>query len=452
MIHKLFLLLAISFAGVSYAQYSSSPFSTQGIGEPGGLEDAQFGGIGNSRTAVIDSTTVNFYNPSSYPYLAKGQPLFAIGISSRLSRYTSDGLSSNGYVAGLNQIAMAIPVNRRIGLAFGLQPFSRRGYSITQHEGINSTDTFRYTYIGSGSTQEVFGGIGIKLLQFERHELSLGVNGGYIFGSVNNERRSELIGNDQAGAVGVESYRLHAWHYSFGMNYLAKLGFEGKQQLRLAAVYTPEQQLSAHRDYLLRSAGNVTNAQTYLDTLAIVTDDKGHITYPASTSVGFSYSFRPVTGVDYKLKSVYQINVYGDFTSTLWKSYATGFSGDNDATIYSNAHRATLGIQYTPNFNSYDRTVGRSYLNRVRYRAGGYFGTLPNSDNGVQLSEYGVTIGFGLPIASQKTNSSFNFSLQYGERGNGRPEGLQEQFVSFNFGVILAPASYDKWFKKYKLD
>jgi len=454
MIHKLFLLLALSFAGVSYAQYSSSPFSTQGIGEAGGLEDSQFGGIGNCRTAVMDSATVNFYNPSSYATLAKGQPLFAIGMSSRFSNYTAGDQTSQGRVVGLNQIAMAIPVSKRIGFAIGLQPFSRRGYTIVQKDPLGGEDTIRYTYTGKGSTQEVFGGIGIKVLQFQRHELTLGANASFIFGSVSNERWSELMTKQEygPGGVDIETYRVHSGHYSLGMNYNVKLDYEGNKQLRLAAVYTPEQQLSAHRDYVLRVAGDVSNQATYSLALDSIADDKGHIVYPSTTSFGFSYSFRPTVGIDYKRKSIYQITVYGDYTSTMWKSYSTSFAGDHDTNPYSNSNRFSLGMQFSPNFNTYEKIAGRSYFNRVKYRAGAYYGSLPNSENGIQLSEYGLTIGFGLPIASQKTNSSFNFSFQYGERGNGTPEGLQEQFLSVNFGVILAPASYDKWFKKFKLD
>jgi len=455
MIHKLFLLLAISAAGVSYAQYSSSPFSSQGLGEAGGLEDAQFGGIGNCRTAVMDSSTVNFYNPSSYAYLSKGQPLFSVGMSSRFSAYSAGDLSSNGRVIQLNQIAMAIPFAKRFGMAFGLQPFSRKGYEITQNEIIGS-DEFRYTYLGNGSTQQVFGGFAANVISTQRHQLGLGINYAFIFGSVVNERRSELLGSDPTlpgvGGVDQESYRVHSGYVSLGMNYNIKFDNDGKKQLKLAAVYNPEQKLAAHRDYyLFYATTDVSNQSTYA-VLDSIIDDKGSITYPASSSFGFSYTFRPNAGLDYKHKSIYQIAVYGDLTSTMWKSYSTNFANGHQASVFENSYRFSLGAQFTPNFNSYDRSVDKNYLSKIRYRAGGYIGTLPNVQDGTQLSEYGLTVGFGLPIASQKTNSSFNFSMQYGERGNGASNGINEQFVSVNFGVILAPANYDKWFKKTKLD
>lgn len=450
MIQKLFLLFVLSLTGIAYAQYSSSPFSTQGIGEPGGLEDPQFGGYGSSRTAVMDSGTVNLYNPSSYVFLSKGQPLFSVGLSSRFSRYSSDGLSSDGRVVGLNQIAMVVPVSNRIGFAIGLQPFSRRGYEIIQKEQVEA-DTFRYTYLGSGSTQQVLGGLSFKVLDFQRHKLVLGANYSFLFGSVTSERRSELIDNDPEGSGGVdqEDYRVHSGYYSLGMNYTANLDFDGNSQLRVGAVYTPQQNITANRDYHLFYASDVTDKRTY-SILDSIENDKGTIIYPATTSLGFSYNFRPKADINYKRKSVYQVTVFGDFTSTNWKAYRASFSNEQPVNPMVNSQRFSLGVQFVPNVNDYDKKAGNNYFSRIRYRTGTYFGTMPYMENGTQLSEYGITAGLGLPISSQQSNSSFNFSFLYGNRGAGG--GLQEQFISFNIGVIIAPAKYERWFRKAKLD
>jgi hypothetical protein len=77
---------------------------------------------------------------------------------------------------------------------------------------------------------------------------------------------------------------------------------------------------------------------------------------------------------------------------------------------------------------------------------------LPNSINGRQLKTSAVTAGFGFPFLSHKTNSSLNISFQYGANGTGTSGDLKERFYSFSLGIIIAPSSYEKWFKKYKLD
>ncbi len=451
MIYKLCLVLSIGFAGVGYAQkYSTSPFSTQGIGEAGGLEDSQFGAYGNCRTAIMDTATVNIYNPSSYTALAKGQPLFAIGMSSRFSRYTTGSNTYNGQTIGLNQITMVLPFGKRFGMAIGLQPFSRKGYSIEQKVLVGS-DTVRNIYKGNGTTQQILGGLAYKFLDIKRHQASVGLNYSYIFGSVTDERQVSFIAYEPIGGLDQLTYRLHGGQLSVGMNYAIMLDTMKNQYLRLAAVFTPEQKLSAHRDYFHYTSTDISNPNVY-DTLSSNTNDKGSIVYPASYSIGLNYSFRPRVTTKYSRKNVYQINIYADYSSTRWSDYQTQFSTEDFDFSLANSQRFSFGMQYTPNYESYAKSIGTSYFNRVRYRAGTYFGSLPNLESGKQLKEFGVSFGFGLPIASQKTNSTFNFSVQYGQRGNNEPSGLQEQFIGFNFGVILAPASYDKWFKKYKLD
>lgn len=453
MISRFLLLFSVLSVSVCVAQqYSTSPFSTQGIGEAGGLEDAQFGALGNCKAAAIDSNTVNTFNPASYAILSKGQPLFSVGVSSRFSTYTSGSASSKGNVAGLNQIIMVVPFAKRFGFALGLQPYSRKGYSIVQRDTLG-TDSIQYSYLGSGSIQQVIGGLAYRFIDAERHKITLGVNYSYLFGEVTNERRSELVSNLNSGGVDQKTYKINSPQYSVGLNYTLSLNALGNQKLSFATVITPEQQLNAKRDYgLYYASTNEIGNPTVYDTLSFTTADKGKITQPLSAAFGFNYSFRPQGGVEYSLKNIYQINVYGDFVSTQWSKYSTNFSNEHESNVFANSSRFSFGIQFTPNFESISKQSGNSYLKRIRYRAGTYFGTLPNREGGTQLKEKAVTIGFGFPIAIQKTNSSFNISAQYGTRGTGQPDALKETFYSLNFGVILAPSSYDKWFKRYKLD
>jgi hypothetical protein len=66
--------------------------------------------------------------------------------------------------------------------------------------------------------------------------------------------------------------------------------------------------------------------------------------------------------------------------------------------------------------------------------------------------ENAVSFGFGIPLSGNKTNSSVNISMLYGKRGTGTTTDISERFYSINIGIVLAPSSYERWFKKYKLD
>ena len=135
-----------------------SPFSSYGFGERNYSNDAVSAGLGYATVSYIDSTIVNFSNPAAYNALAKGQPLFSLGLKGRV--YTmeqGDASQFSGY-GMVEHFTMAFTLKKHFGLAFGLKPYSKRGYEITSGERIG-TDSLRYTYIGSGGANEAFLGL-----------------------------------------------------------------------------------------------------------------------------------------------------------------------------------------------------------------------------------------------------------------------------------------------------
>jgi hypothetical protein len=70
----------------------------------------------------------------------------------------------------------------------------------------------------------------------------------------------------------------------------------------------------------------------------------------------------------------------------------------------------------------------------------------------VQLVDKGVSFGIGVPIVLNRAVSTVNLSANYGvQGGNGGPNVVKENYYGFNLGINIAP-SYDRWFRKYKLD
>ena len=91
-------------------------------------------------------------------------------------------------------------------------------------------------------------------------------------------------------------------------------------------------------------------------------------------------------------------------------------------------------------------------LEKFSYRIGAYQQTLPYFKNDRVYEERGLTFGLGIPILAQQSLSSLNVSFQFGQRGSTDPSSLQESFIGMNFGLIVSPSSFDKWFRKRKLD
>lgn len=445
------LVLALLCMSTLHAQkYTRSPFSAYGIGETGGLDHPTFTGMGFSSVAQIDSTLLNFYNPSSYSSLAKGQPLFSTGISSRFLQQEENALSTTARYFGIDHLALAIPAFRRMGFAFGLRPFSRVGYDFYQAERVDG-DSIRYDYRGSGGTHEVFLGYSLALLQLPKHKLSIGAQGGYVFGRTENTRTSYIVsGNSLSGGAQVVSYRMASLRYEFGLNY--QVSIAKNQLLTIAGTFTPEQGLRTFYNNGIYYANNVTNPRTYTDTILSVVDQQGTIFMPQSMALGFNYRLRAKTGENYNRNAIYEVLFTGEFRQSNWASFRTDLPANTDSVSFGNTRSYSFGVQFAPHYNFLEKSSAMNYVKRIRYRAGVRYAEMPLIHDGQQLSDLSFTFGLGLPITTQRTLSSINVSLVTGQRGNGLATSVQEKYLGVSVGVTIAPGFYEKWFRKFKID
>jgi len=442
---SLFTLILVQESVYSQST-STSPFSSYGLGQRDGLDDGVYSGIGTTTITYFDSTNLNFFNPASYHTIGKGQPIFSTGVSSRLSWY-SDSINKNFSKAiVLNHFAMGFSFAKHFGFAFGLKPFSRRGYQFST-KSLLVTDSMNYTYLGSGSTSEVFVGLSSNVLKYKSSQLSIGGNVGYVFGSLINERRSNIVGSN-AGGIEQKTLKLTALHYELGMYY--KHEINKNNSLIFSAVMEPNQNMKAVQtnDLYYSSLINNSDAYTKLDSSSI----SGSISITPTSTFGFSYRY----GFDGFKKSEMvkksEISFHASYNITNWKDNPTKFSGTNLNSGYINTNKLTLGVQYIPNKMFFDQTNKSTIFEIIRYRIGYYQYNLPMIINSKTLLDKGVTLGFGIPLKVQKSLSSINLGLTYGKRGDGSSSNLNEKYLGVNISVIFAPASFERWFVKRKLD
>lgn len=445
------LVLALICMSTLHAQkFTRSPFSAYGIGETGGLDHPTFTGMGSSSVAQIDSTILNFYNPSSYNSLAKGQPLFSTGISSRFASFEENNLSTSARYFGIDHLALAVPMFKRMGIAFGLKPFSRVGYDFYQAERV-ADDSIRYDYKGAGGTHEVFAGYSVALFQTQKHRLSVGFNAGYVFGRAENTRTSYIVsGNSLSGGAQVTSYRLAALRYDLGLNY--QLQVAKNQHLTVAGTFTPEQGLRSFYNNGIYYASNVTNPNTYTDTILSVVDQQGTIYMPQTMSLGFNYRLRANTGENYNRNSIYEVHFSGEYRQSNWADFRMDLPSNSDSVSFANTRSYSFGVQFAPHYNFLEKSSAMNYIKRIRYRAGVRYADMPLVQNGQQLNDLSLTFGLGLPITTQRTLSSVNVSFIAGQRGNGLASSVQEKYLGVSVGVTIAPGFYEKWFRKFKID
>jgi hypothetical protein len=250
-------LISCIFLTTSWGQsFSVNPYSSLGIGETDALVEARFGGIGSAYTAVYDSVSINTFNPASYSFLSKGIPLFGVSLATNLSKYSQGGTSNTGRMVGITNFTFVVPLKKKIGMCFGLKPYSRKGYSFRNYQTIGS-DSVENTYLGSGSTQNAFLGFSHAPIKTKKMALSFGLNAGYVFGRVLTERRSKYISTSNAGSADIIEINLNSFHLSLGALYRFNFCIRRYQpciemkdrilnhQFTIGASYEPEQLLKA---------------------------------------------------------------------------------------------------------------------------------------------------------------------------------------------------------------
>lgn len=453
-IHKLLFLLILGVWGQSVSAQStaSSPYSSFGLGETGGLDHAYFGGMGNINISAQDSTVANFYNPSSYSTLAKGQPIFSLGFSTRLSTYSENGSSAFVPVANVQHFALVVPFANRFGLAFGLKPYTRRGYEMLSREKVGEDSLF-YRYNGTGGLNEFFLGFGADVIKKQNTRLSLGFNLGYLFGTSNNQRTSALIdvnvlNNNYEGGIGYKRFRSKSFHYEFGLSF--EQDIKAGHTLGLYAVVDPLQKLNGDYTDELYFATNINDPNSY-DTLYYRDTLKGTISNVPTyqTALMYRWRFKANRGDINERNS--ELGIHVGFTYYDWSKFENTYDA-NFVNNFNSSMKYAIGIQFVPETNFIVNQLKTKYYHRMRYRIGAYYQGLPYTQNGEQVTDFGTTFGFGLPVAIGRTLSSVNLSGSIGNRGISDKDAFRENYYSVNVGISITPHSGDTWFRKRKLN
>lgn len=442
------ILIITLYGGNVFGQTTAtSPYSSYGFGQRDGVDHAVYAGIGTTTITYFDSTTLNFNNPASYNTMAKGQPLFSVGVSSRLSFYNEGDVHNFSKAILLNHYAMGLSFGKHFGLAFGIKPFTRKGYEFSTKQ-LLVTDSVLHQYSGGGNTSEVFLGLSSNLFKFKNQQLAIGGNVGYVFGTLTNERKSNIVGANNGG-IDQNILKINAFHYELGVYY--KQRFNQKHSYTLSAVIEPQQKMIAHEQWSLFTSSFVNNPNYYVkvDSTSLI---QGNLLLAPSTTLGLNYTYTFTDEKGERLTRHSEISLHTSYNMTNWSLYRTNFGNVEDNPGFANTSKLTVGIQYIPEISFYGQSNKSNFFEIMRYRIGAYNYSLPLVLDGKALTDKGASLGFGIPIGNQRSLSSVNFGFTMGQRGNGVTGSLQEKYYGINLGIIFAPASFERWFIKRKYD
>lgn len=398
---------------------TNSPYTRFGLGDLAGRGFASHAAMGGVGYGLRNSTQINLVNPASISCVDSLSFMFDIGMSLRSSNYKENGIKNNAKNSSFDYIAMQFRLHPRLGIAVSFTPYSTTGYSfssttpISYKDGTSAGSTTN-TFYGDGGLQQISAGLGFKLFK----NLSLGVNVGYLYGSIDYQAAtSPSSTSDQT--INYRNLSVNSYNANFGIQYTQALNKEDK--LTLGLVYGLGHKLNSTYTTGTQVTDNSSFAQT--------TENKVEDAYgiPHTFGIGLAYSKKKnwTVGLDY----------------TLEKWSRVQYNGLSDQC--NDMSKIAAGIEYVPN------TMGRSYLKRMNYRAGVYYNNsylkLP-ACNGPK--ELGASIGLGLPLHLFQRNTMLNITGQYVHLKPSVSNMLSES----RFVIKLGLTFNEHWFMKWKVN
>lgn len=425
-----FFIISLS----TFAQQNSvSPYSRLGVGDMQRKNYTRGLGMGGATIGMRDALSIDMSNPASYSNLSLTS--FDIGVQFRIinQRQENPDVSVENSQAGIRYFSIGVPIKDWWGSAFGVQPYSYKGYNIistrTAAGGIEITDNF----VGGGSMSQVYWGNAFT--PFEN--FSIGINANFLFGKLTEENSTLFEGNIN-NSWHTENFNARGFTFDFGAQY--RLDLANDRELGFGATYTMKSKLNTtlQQEWYVQSGGG-----TPIDSLNSRGEEKGKTTLPSEFKFGVSYGKKSKKSLNHAWLIAADFELYqgSEFVS---------FAGSSGGLV--DGYRAEVGGFIVPALMSEAIGKKNNYLGRIEYRLGAFYGETPYAVGGNQVGEYGISFGMGLPVRhknlapGEQKISTVNIGAILGSRGALSNGLIQENYLNIYLGINLN----DKWFIKYK--
>jgi hypothetical protein len=471
-------ILLISLSKFSYSQIlTSSPYSRYGLGELNLQTFSAPAALGGSFIAYHQDTIAPFFINIANPASLAGIRLttLELGGQALFSKISSSSASQNKKNINFSYGSVGFPLKRFGGGAFGIMPYSTVGYKITSSFENSNIGTMKYVYNGDGGLNKAFVGFGIKpfrkaytrfvksshadtLLKqnlnntYKRikvgkqllSELSIGVSGNYLFGTINQVTdviypgTSVYFNSKRQRSIQVSDFTFNGGiQTNFTISSIKSKGVQRtlKQPVKIGFgffVNTPSAIRAKQNNIIYNYAVDGFGIERPRDTVLNSQNNNGTITLPLEMGVGLS------------VKKGEKINVLIDAATTKWSEFKYF---DTPSTDFKNTFRVSAGLNYVPNKLAFGTA---NYIKRIHYRLGVSYSDGYLDLKNTAISNYFVSAGLGLPVGIGRFDdiAIVNISAQYGKMGTVSNNLLQEDYVR----IVLGFTFNKRWFIKYKYD
>ncbi len=446
------LALTISFIFLFFvaSAQDNSPYSRYGLGNQTPTTNVTNRGMGGVAAAYNDGYTVNYANPASFSFfqssqepgsrkLNTGRVVFNVGADGQ-GRTITDKAGQAKFTSPnilFSHVMVGVPLRKNWGMAMGIRPITSISYkmqSVGNKYDPNSgrlIDTSTTLYEGQGGAYLGSLGTAVKFKTGKTQYLSLGINGGYMFGSRDYNSRLSLFNDSTTYASAHFEHKtsLAGLYFDAGLQYHLKAS--EKIYVGLGAYGNWKQKINTNRN---------TVAQTYtyssetgyiaIDTATSTSNEKNSFMYPSSITGGFT-----IQKIGNMLENEAGWMFGADFTHNNWDEFR--FEGRVDSAVKSN-WQVKVGAEFHP-------APKKNVFSRTAYRIGFFTGPDYIYTHKTTTPVLGITAGLGLPIANysmmSRQSSMINLSFEYIKRGNNS-NIIKENLYRLSVGFSLT----DLWF------
>lgn len=400
---KRLLLIAVVACTHTLANAGGPVYSRFGIGDLlwfGSSRAMAMGGLG---FALQGEGFVNIINPAGLSGIRYTR--FDGSFSYNSYSSTAGGLSGTYWRSGLQNIAVAIPIDTSLGIVMSLEsaPYSSVGYN-TERTVTQSGVVTTQSLIGSGGLSTLSLGGSVNILR----AVSVGAKASYLYG-----RTQQFVVIDFENSRFTDDQQDRSTYHNAVLLSLGALVNVGR-----TAFLPGDLSIGLSLDLPASPSTQTIRAYQVLDT-AVVSDGSADI--PLRIGVGASLVMQD------------RYTAIADLVYQDWSSVPADAPGS-----LQRALRLSAGFEIMP-----DRTE-LNFLNKIGYRVGFGYEQTYVSVSGTAIDNIFGTVGTSLPVGPGR----LNLSLQAGIRGTTSGGLQKDTYVSLNLGIT----SNEVWFMEFLED
>lgn len=439
---KTFILLCLLPYVLFSQKVENDPYSRYGLGELSDQEISGYRSMGHMSIANVDRFHINLNNPASVALL--GTAAYEVGANAKNATYKEGSKSAKNWGGSFDYIALGFPLKNpineaytterskyRLGMALGLNRYSRTAYNISSLDSIEGIGNFERSYSGNGGTYKFHWSNGISY-----KNLAVGIDLSYLFGNITSSK--DIIFKDLENAFNNfynKYYHMNAFGLNLGAIYHLQLNAKQAKDnpsiplrsLRFGLTLSPGFGFSSQKDELIITRQLIGTTTILADTITDVYDQAGKGKLPLEIGGGVMYQAgeKSCVGIEFK---------YGG-----WSKYYNEATGEKAGSL-NNSFQIAMGGYVRPSYKSYT-----SFWKRAFYKYGAYYRQDPRVVADKQVDQYGVTFGTGLPFVFQRKVAHADIGVDIGKKGSGTI--IEENYIKINFGFTF---NDDEWFIKRK--